>query len=432
MDLPGLRAVARWLRLSAEPGSVETAWLSKQAPIWLALVATAFGLVAGFLLKWPCTSHPWDGFQYRRLCYNDIQPLFHVRGISRGVVPYSGDHVGTDLQVEYPVLTGMFMDVTGRVLRGLERLGLAQNSDPDYFVVSAVLLAPFAFVVTLKLRRSVTAGRLLLWAIGPPLVLYAFHNWDLLAVAGAVWGLVEAERRRPWSAGAGFGIGASAKLYPVFIVPGAVLSAWAQEDRSRAVRLTIAFGLSAVILNVPWMIRSLSGWLAVWSFHSRRYPDFGTVWHWIGHHGSRLFPGWSPGATGYRDFVSIASLILFAGGATVFLVNAWRRRSEAGSIPAATGLGILCVFLLVSKVHSPQYALWIVPFLVMLNVPRSILFSYLAADLTVYVSGFYWFTVFDAPAPGWKGIFEFAVLARAAAIGALAWWATKARRFQLS
>jgi uncharacterized membrane protein len=410
LDLSALRAAAR-----------------RQAPIWLALVATGLGLVLGFLLKWPCTRHPWDGFQYRRLCYNDIQPLFHIRGISRGVVPYGGDQLGTELQVEYPVLTGMFMDVTGRVLRGLERLGVAQNSDPDYFVVSALLLAPFAFVVTLKLRRSVTAGRLLLWAIGPPLVLYAFHNWDLLAVAGGAWGLVEAERRRGLSAGAGLGIGASAKLYPAFLLPGAVLDAWSERDRSRALRLTIGFALSALLINVPWMIRSFSGWLAVWKFHSRRYPDFGTVWHWIGHHGGSLIPG----SDVYRDFVSVASLVLFAGGSVFFLLKSWRRRSDVGRFQvAAAGLGILCVFLLVSKVHSPQYALWIVPFLVMLDVPRPIVIFYIAADVAVYVSGFYWFTVFDAPAPAWKGIFEGAVLARATALGGLAWWATKARRLE--
>jgi hypothetical protein len=173
--------------------------------------------------------------------------------------------------------------------------------------------------------------------------------------------------------------------------------------------------------------------MAVWRFHSRRFPDFGTVWHWIGHHGSSVFPAtwWNPGTTSYRDFISVLSLVLFAVGTAFFLWHSWRRRAGADGFPvAATGLGILCIFLLVSKVHSPQYALWIVPFLVLLDVPRRWVFLYLAADVAVYVSGFYWFTVFNAPAPGWRGIFESSVFVRAAALGLLAWWATRAKRLK--
>jgi uncharacterized membrane protein len=392
---------------------------------------TLAGLVLAFLLKRPCTEHGWDGYQYTHLCYNDIQPLFHVRGIDRAIVPYSSQNAGTELQVEYPVVTGLFMDLSGRVLRAAARLGWAENSDPDYFVLSAILLAPFAFIATVKLRRTVRFDRLLLWALGPPLILYAFHNWDLLAVAGAVWGLLDAQRRRATSSGVALALGASSKLYPAFFVPGALLSFVARKDRRRTVVFVVGFVAAALAANLPWIIRSFSGWMAVWKFHSSRYPDFGTVWYWIAQHLSSLAPSgwWSPGNSGYRDLVSVLSLVLFAGGSIFFIWWSWRRRNEPGGYPiTATALGILSVFLLVSKVHSPQYALWMVPLLVMLNVPWRFVALYLGADVLLFVSGFYWFTVFEAPAPGWKGIFEVSVFLRAAALGALAWWATRAQR----
>ena len=405
--------------------------MARVAPLWAALLATLAGLLLAFLLKRPCTEHGWDGYQYTHLCYNDIQPLFHVRGIDRAVVPYSSQNAGAELQVEYPVLTGLFMDLSGRVLRAAARLGWAENSDPDYFVLSAILLAPFAFIATIKLRRAVRFDRLLLWALGPPLILYSFHNWDLLAVAGAVWGLVDAERRRAASSGIALALGASSKLYPAFFMPGVFLSFVARRDRRRTALFVVGFVAGALAANVPWIIRSFSGWLAVWKFHSSRYPDFGTVWYWIAQHLSNLAPSswWSPGNSGYRDLVSILSLVLFAGGSVFFIWWSWRRRNETGGYPiTATALGILSVFLLVSKVHSPQYALWMVPLLVMLNVPWRLVALYLGADVLLFVSGFYWFTVFEAPAPGWKGIFELAVFLRAAALGALAWWATRAQR----
>lgn len=460
---------------------------SGPAPLWLALLATAVGLLLAYLLKSPCIRHPWaDSFQYRHLCYNDIQPLFGVRGVSKGLVPYR------DVRLEYPVLTGSFMYVAGWILRRIHalvrpsspganpvyqsaallallalgaaflirpgrrlvlkvagtllvvgalvgvavRLGaLAENSDRDYFTLTVLLLAPFALAVTLLLRTRVTRGRLMLWAAGTPMVLYAFHNWDLLAVAGAVWGLVELERRRWGLAGVGLALGASAKLFPAFLLPGSLLGRWVVGDREGSWRLALGFGLAAAIVNIPWMLAAPKGWMGVWTFHAHRYPDFGTAWYWVAHHGRRLLPvaGWDPAPAGqqgwYQSAVDVGSLVLFGAGAAWFVWIGWRRRREPGGYPVvAIALGILALFLLTSKVHSPQYALWVVPLLVMLDVPWWLVLAYLGTDLAVYVSGFYFFTVMGAPAPGWKGIFELAVLFRGAALGGLAWWATRARR----
>lgn len=432
--------------------SLESGFLDRRAPLWFAMLATAIGVGLAYLMKHPCLVHGWaDNFQYKHLCYNDIQPLFGVRGISRGLVPYR------DVQVEYPVLTGIFMDLTGRVLRLLVAAGLAAaNSDVNYFKVSAVLLAPFAFIVTGMLRRLVPARRLLLWCIGTPLVLYAFHNWDLLAVAASAWGLAAIEKKSNAKVGSALSVGASAKLYPAFLLPAAVLERWGSGDRPGARRLIATFIGGFALINLPWVLiangvspifdrpnfrafvgdvelraPNSNGWLGIWRFHATRYPDFGTVWYWIAHHARVLFPstGWDPGQTAYRDFVSIASLLLFAGGSLWFLWHGYKRRREPDGYPtAAVGLGIIAMFLLTSKVNSPQYTLWMIPLIVMLNVPWRYVFAYLAGDLAVYVSGFYYFTVMSAQAPAWQGIFELAVLFRAATLVMLAVAAAKAQR----
>lgn len=428
--------------------------------MWLALGATTLGLVAGFLLKDQCATHPWaDAFQYRRLCYNDLQPLYEVRGIRSGLLPY------LDVVYEYPPLTGIFMDLVGRLLRWLHAVGLVGSAgNENYFRLSSLLLAPFAYAITLLLRTRVTKGRLLLWAIGTPIVLYSFHNWDLIAVAGGVWGIAAYEKSRHGMSGGALGLGAAAKLYPAFIAPAILLDRWSRADRKAAFRFLISIVVVFVLVNLPFIVlargvppvldrpdwaeavRGLeirspadNGWVRIWTFHAGRYPDFGTVWYWIAHHGRALVDSdawrswWQVPAegqpAGFRDSVSVTSLLLFLLGSVAFLWRGWQRRdSENGYPVVATSLGIVVVFLLVSKVHSPQYALWVVPFLAMLDVPWKWVLGYLAADLLVYVSGFYWFTVFDSPTPGWKGIFEVAVLLRAAALGALAWAAWRANR----
>jgi uncharacterized membrane protein len=94
----------------------------------------------------------------------------------------------------------------------------------------------------------------MLWVIGSPLVLYAFHNWDM--IAGAVWGLVLYERNRPAISGAALAAGASAKLYPSFFLPGMILARLADRDKRSIKRMVISFAIAFALINVPWIIAS--------------------------------------------------------------------------------------------------------------------------------------------------------------------------------
>ena len=52
---------------------------------------------------------------------------------------------------------------------------------------------------------------------------------------------------------------------------------------------------------------------------------------------------------------------------------------------------MLCGFLLFHKVHSPQYTLWLLPFLVLLEVPWTAVAGYLVADAAVGIGIFRYF-----------------------------------------
>jgi hypothetical protein len=198
----------------------------------------------------------------------------------------------------------------------------------------------------------------------------------------------------------------------------------------------LGFVVAYALVNVPWILVSggdprfpasafpgvelrqagTNGWLQVWTFHAGRYPDYWTVWYWIAKYGNRFWPGdwWGVGFSGYRDFVNLASFALFGLGTLGILWRGWRRRSEPGGYPAvSTGLGVVVLFLLTSKVYSPQYALWISPFLAMLAIPWRYVVSYMGAEVAVLVAGFNWFTVIDQPDPGWLGALEAFVWFRA-------------------
>ncbi|HEX5495542.1 MAG TPA: hypothetical protein VFX70_13315, partial [Mycobacteriales bacterium] len=90
------------------------------------LTVCAVTLLLSFLDKWQCTGPTFDRFgvsanfgrlKNSNLCYTDIQQLWIGRGIREHVFPYvSGRLVNGQLlggAIEYPVLTGLFMWVTG-------------------------------------------------------------------------------------------------------------------------------------------------------------------------------------------------------------------------------------------------------------------------------------------------------------------------------
>jgi hypothetical protein len=107
-------------------------------------------------------------------------------------------------------------------------------------MVSAGLLGPLAIVVA-HLLAAWPAGGALRWAAAPALMLYAFHNWDLLAVAAAVIGVWCWTRGRLGWAGVCFGVGGALKLYPLLFVAPLALQQLA-VGRRRAARMALAAG----------------------------------------------------------------------------------------------------------------------------------------------------------------------------------------------
>ena len=74
---------------------------------------------------------------------------------------------------------------------------------------------------------------------------------------------------------------------------------------------------------------------------------------------------------------------------------------------------MLCGFLLLHKVHSPQYTLWLLPFFVLLAVPWRWIVAYLTVDLVMGIGIFRWYYTLKV---GGIGIDE-GLAAQAVAVG---------------
>ena len=373
----------------------------------------AVTLFLGYLNKARCAIAPFydngrstafDLIKDTRVCYSDIQFLWLGRDIDNHVFPYldgaiNSDGILTGGTVEYPVLSGLLMWLGA----------IPAHTDAEFLLYSALLLAPFGLLTAWMLGR-LAGNAALLWSVGPPLVMYAFHNWELPVVASAVgavfvmntrWSL----RTRSIIAAVLLGIGFCLKLYPgAFVLPLAAYVAY-EGARGRG-RFDIRGGLSVIAaatatviaINLPFAVLGYEGWRASFAFQTLRQSDITTnsIWYW----GMRPLyfvdgvpeDGSEQAEAAFQNAVDVLSpLLVFAAFGLALWLGARRARVDNLYPWVAVSGSMLCGFLLLHKVHSPQYTLWLVPFSVLLRVPWPLVAAYLVADLSMGIGIFKYF-----------------------------------------
>lgn len=335
------------------------------------MAIAGIALLAGYGLKAQCLAG-FGGREFSHLCYNDIQPLYMARGVADNIFPYvEGSLASSELvngAIEYPVFTGVFMWASG----------LPVTTVNSYLNLSALLLAPFGLLTGWLLWRM-TGLRALLWAAAPALVLYAFHNWDLLAVAATVGGMYMWWRDKPLGAAVLFGVGGALKMYPLMFLGPLALDLLSRRDQIGALRAAGAGVATWLAANVPFMAVNFEGWYATYAFHRQRGANFDSIWQFG-------WPSWTPERT------NLVTTLLLVVSFAVILGFSWLSARRAQAYPFLQTCGaLLAAFLLFNKVHSPQYTLWLLPFFVLLRVGAGWWAAYALADLAVYVGVFRWF-----------------------------------------
>lgn len=370
-------------------------------------------LVLAYLQKRPCLVQGWGGverLEYQALCYNDLQPLYNLRGFQERQFPYIEQKV-----IEYPPLIGLQMWVTSLVV----------DNNADFFRANAVANAFWALLALAGLLLAFGPELQLLWfAAAPPLLIYAFINWDMSTVALTALAMAAWQRGRWVLTGAFLGVGLSGKMYPLFVLAALGVDLLRRRGEYGGLRPFAQLCAGAVIgwsgVNMPLVIAeklitgNVDGWLGVFAFHARRIPDFGSMWHWL----ARIF-GANPTGDELRHFVDVFFLVTMAVVGGGLLLWQYRR----GQRPWRTAAALMALCLVVAKVHSAQYALWFLPFLVAEPLPVALTIFFLSADLLLFVSGFWWYGSPSQNTLGvWGTVFGASTFIRGAAYMLMAYW----------
>ncbi|HCB06047.1 MAG TPA: hypothetical protein DEQ43_17690 [Nocardioides bacterium] len=371
-------------------------------PTRVLLLLTAIAFALGMVQKSGCYERYWvyDDHRYTHMCYSDLPYLYTGRGLVELAWPYSDDRQVRDRYdvMEYPVGISLFAYgaawvthwVTGSPEVSVradepagDLVGTAQVKKEirAFVIVNALIFAALALLSAWLLagvhpRRPWDAAA---FAVSPALVLTGLINWDMLAVvlvAGALWTFA---RSRPVATGVLIGLGAATKLYPLFLLGPVALICLRERRYRELVDTTLAAGGAWLLLNAPAYLSGSAEWKVFWTFNSGRGPDLGSLW---------LVLSQAAHTTISASTVNHWSWAFFALWCVGVAVLAFR----APTTPRLAQLGFLVMvgFVLVNKVYSPQYVLWLLP-LAVLARPRWRDQLVWQASEVVYFASVWWY-----------------------------------------
>jgi len=244
-------------------------------------------------------------------------------------------------------------------------------------------VATLFLVATLLVRLGVSATRLwagvLVFALSPlalgPISLNTYDAWPALLTVAALFLLLAG---RDVAAFALLGAAFAAKVYPVVLIPPAAIFVWRLRGRALALRGLAAFVAVAVLFLVPFVVlaphglaesfraqaarslqvESLAGSLLAAADRTGVYSA--TVVHRTGHAISYDLVGSLPETLAVLS--SIAQALAVITVAWLFL----RGRDDPRRLALAFAAAI-AGFLAFTRFFSPQYLVWLLPFVPLLE-----------------------------------------------------------------
>jgi uncharacterized membrane protein len=326
------------------------------------IAASALAALLGYAEKLPCSyGGAWNSniSQFRDLCYTDIYPLYYNEQLWSGKVPYYGH------PVEYPVLMGWMMEAAAWVVHPVAD---AVTRGVDFYNVTVVMLT--ACLVVGVVATGATAHRegngagwkaALMVALSPGLILSAFINWDFFALALTACGLAAWACRRPWLAGIFLGLAVATKFYPLLLF-GALFLLCLRAGKLREFSQAFAGGLIAwLVINLPVALTATSGWARFYAFSQSRGADWGSIWY--------LFEVYHVPVLGNSSLSALNPMSSGVFAVACVLIGVLTLAAPRRPRLAQVCFLILASFLMLNKVWSPQYVIWLVP-LAVLARPR--------------------------------------------------------------
>ena len=305
------------------------------------LILVIVASVLSFAKFSQCESHQWaTPDQYVHACYSDIPPLFGERGLDKGTWAFSSG----DKSVEYPVITGAIMWLTAKITPQSDFLA------GTYFNINALFIA-ILFVLCTLLMYRITPRFAYLSVLSPAVIASLYINWDawgIITMIGAIYLFDKGEYK--WSAAA-LGLSIATKFIPVFLLIPIALILWRRGKLQIAGQYIAITATTWLAINLPVILTTPQGWLRFYELNLSRQSDWGSLWYSLNLLGINIAA---------LNVVAILGLLTAFTGLALYVLEL----IEPPSL-ASLAFIVLATVMILSKVYSPQYILWLTPLAVM-------------------------------------------------------------------
>jgi hypothetical protein len=242
---------------------------------------------------------------------------------------------------------------------------------------------------------------LLLFAVSPLALGSLFETrFDLWPALLALAGLAALVRERPVLSGALLGLGFAAKLWPAVLLPVAVIHLWRRRGGGTALAAVAAFLVVAAACFLPFVVLAPHGvWASLRGQLDRplQVESLGAAilmaaehlgmrpLTTITSHGAQALSGRGAGLAALLSTVAEIAAVV---GTWLAYARRRTREPEAALLAAAATVAAVIAF---DKVLSPQYLIWLVPFVPLVAGLRGVLAAgLLLLALTLTQTWFPW------------------------------------------
>jgi Glycosyltransferase family 87 len=329
-----------------------------------ARVGITVGCAAVFLGSWSIVHHFW----YRGGGPGGDIAIYHTyaQETVEGKVPYR------DFSIEYPpgfLLPALAPDVTAPASDSH-----AYARDFDRWMagagVVAILFAALG-LAALGTRDDHFAAALGFMAISPLLLGdLTFARFDLWPTALAIGGLSAMLAGRRRTGGALLGVAVATKLWPAVLVPLGLIWVWRRHGRRAAGRWLLLVTVTCAAFFLPFAALAPGGLGHSFGLQIDRplqIESFGSMVLLAAHNLGGLAVSYTSSygsqnlvAHGATAMTDVSALLQLAGLCAIWLAFA-RGPARADRLATAAAASV-AVFIAFGKVFSPQYLIWLIPF----------------------------------------------------------------------
>jgi len=274
---------------------------------------------------------------YIHACYTDIPALFSERALNTKTFPY----LSATNSMEYPPVTGLIAWVISFII--------PNSSNVLYFDLNILFLIIMYFISALILK-ALAPRYLYLFLASPAVIASLFINWDLIAVASALFTVYFFERKKYEESAISLGVSIATKFFPIVMLLPIAIIFYRRKQIKQLSRYLFTTAILWLAINLPIAAFYFDGWWRFFKLNIERGADFGSIWY-----GLSLL---NLDISNLDLIYPLLSITLFIALAIYLL-----KLDKIPNLAHITFFAVV-IFTTFGKVYSPQYVLWLTPFAV--------------------------------------------------------------------